>query len=131
MTESEQAAAILAAINAAIGPGATAYEYDKIPGANGNAGTEPAQYVAIALSRRYVDERRYDGSVMLPGGRLEASFIGKSIVNVRNMQRLTTGAIEDVILTGPGGEVGPFVFESSEAIKPDGAYQVGRDVWTF
>lgn len=131
MTEQEQATAILAAINAAIGPGATAYEYDKIPGANGNAGTEPAQYVAVALSRRYVDNRRFGGSVMLPGGRLETRYAAKSITNARNMRRLVTAAIEDTTLTGPGGEVGPFTFESAEAFRPDQTYQVGTDVWTF
>ena len=130
MTESEQAEAILEALNTALA-GRAAYEYSKVPGSNGNTGTEPDKYVVVALSRRYVDSRRAGGSVMLPGGRLETRYVAKSLTDARNMRRLVTAALEDVTLTTTAGEVGPFTFESAEAFRPDETYQVGSDTWTF
>ena len=131
MTENEQAAAILAAINAALSPAAVAYEYGKVPGANGNAGTEPARYVVVTVSRRYVPERRASGYVSVPGGRLGVRYIAKAATDVRNMRRLATEVIEDQILTTDAGEVGPFTFESGDPARPDGAYLVADDSWTF
>ena len=130
MTENEQAAAILAAINAAITP-AVAYEYGKVPGTNGNTGTEPTSYMVVAISRRYVPERRASGEVTVPGGRLSTRYIAKSVVNGREMRRRTAAVIEDKILTATGGDVGPFVFESGDPFQPDETYQVATDLFTF
>ena len=130
MTENEQAAAILAALNAALSP-VVAYEYGKVPGANGNAGTEPARYAVVTVSRRYVPERRASGYVSVPGGRLGVRYIAKAAIDVRNMRRLAAEVIEDQILTTDAGEVGPFTFESGDPARPDGAYLVADDSWTF
>jgi len=130
MTENEQAAAILAAINAAIAP-AVAYEYGKVPGTNGNAGSEPTKYVLVAISRRYVPERRASGEVTVPGGRLSTRYIAKSVADGRTMRQRTTDVLEDKILTTAAGEVGPFVFESGDPFQPDETFQVATDLWTF
>lgn len=130
MNESEQAAAILVALNAALEP-AAAYEYSKVPGSNGNAGTEPAKYVVIDLSRRYVDKRLASGEVSVSGYRLGVRYVAKATNDARNMRRIVTGVLEDQILTTDDGEVGPFVFESAEALRPDEGYQVALDVFTF
>lgn len=130
MTEQEQATAILAAINAAIAPN-VAYEYGKVPGTNGNTGTEPASYMVVALSRRYVPERRASGEVTVRGGRLSTRYIAKSVVNAREMRRRTTEVLEDKALTTTAGDVGPFVFESADPFQPDEGYEVATDLWTF
>ena len=130
MTENEQAAAIMAALNAALAP-AVAYEYGKVPGAGGNAGTEPAKYVLVDISRRYVPGRRASGEVTLPGGRLGTRYVARSSSDLRNMRRLVTATLEDKILTTAAGEVGPFVFESADPARPDEAFQVADDAWTF
>ena len=130
MTENEQAVAILAVLNAAIAP-AVAYEPGKVPGTNGNAGTEPAKYVLVSLSRRYVDSRRAGGDVMLPGGRLGTRYIAKSVADGRNMRRLVTAVLENQVITTDAGEVGPFTFETSDPFQSDESYQVATDTWTF
>lgn len=131
MTESEQAAAILAAINAAIQPGATAYEPSKVPGANGNEGSEPTRYVTVDLTRRYTSSRRASGVVTLPGRYLTTRYLAKNEADVRNLRRLVTGALEDQILTSPAGEIGPFIFDTEKNYPMDEGYVVSDDVWTF
>ena len=130
MTESEQAAAILAAINAAIAP-AVAYEYGKVPGADGNAGPEPFKYVVMDLSRRFVDSFRGSGEASVTGGRLGTRYIAKSLTDAREMRRRVTAALEDKVLTSTAGEVGPFRFETSDPFVPNQGYQVAEDLWTF
>lgn len=130
MTEKEQATAILAALNAALS-GAVAYEYDKVPGSYGNSGARPNKYVVVDISRRFVDKRLSSGEVSISGGRLGVRYVAKSTNDARNMRTLATGVLEDKILITAAGEVGPFVFESSEAIVPDDGYQSGADVFTF
>lgn len=130
MTEKEQATAILEALNSALSP-AVAYEYDKVPGSYGNNGSRPAKYVLVDISRRYVEKRLSSGEVSVSGGRLGVRYVAKSTNDARNMRTLATAALEDKILVAAGGEVGPFVFESAEAIVPDDGYQSGADVFTF
>lgn len=131
MTERDRAAAILAAINAAISP-AVAYEYASVPGTNGNSGVTPAKYVLFDLSRRYVESRRSSGEVSVSGYRLGTRYVAKSVGDARTMRDRVTAALEDQIIAVGDDSVGPFTFESSDAILPDdGGYQSGADVWTF
>lgn len=130
MTEKEQAEAILAAINAAIAP-TVAYEYDKVPGAYGNAGTRPLRFAAIAISRRYVGKKRGSGEVSTNGYRIQVRYAAKATNDARNMREKTTAVLEDKILTSEAGEVGPFVFETSQAFGPDDGYQSGSDTYIF
>jgi hypothetical protein len=131
VTESEQAAAIFAALNAALAPRSVAYEYGKVPGSNGNTGTEPDHYVVVDISRRYVPERRASGEVMLPGGRVGTRYIGKNAADVRAMRAKVTAALEDQIIVTDAGEIGPFTFESADPMRTDAAFQVAEDLWTF
>ncbi len=134
MTEKEQAAAILAALNASLqtgSPSATAYPYDKVPGAYGNAGNRPQRYVVVDITRKYEDKRRASGEVSTNGYRIGVRYVAKATNDAGNMRALVTGVLEDQILTTDAGEVGPFVFETSEAILPDDGYQSGSDVFTF
>lgn len=131
MTESEQAAAIFAALNAALAPRSVAYEYGKVPGANGNNGTEPDRYVVVDISRRYVEHRRASGFVPLQGGRVGTRYIAKSATDVRAMRAKVTAALEDQILVTDAGEIGPFTFESADPMRSDAAYLVAEDLFTF
>jgi hypothetical protein len=46
------AVAVKAALNTALTGDAAAYDYDEVPGTNGNAGTLPNIYVALSVERR-------------------------------------------------------------------------------
>lgn len=130
MTEKEQATAILAALNAALAP-AVAYDYSKVPGAYGNEGSRPKMFAVVDISRKFEDKRRTSGEVSIDGYRIGVRYVAKSTNDARNMRTLTTGVLEDKILSTESGEIGPFAFESSEAIVPDDGYQSGSDVFTF
>jgi len=130
VTESEQAEAILAALNAALAP-AVAYEYGKVPGSNGNAGTEPPKYVLVDVSRRYVDSFRAGGGPSLKSYRLGTRYVAKSTGDARTMRQRVTDALEGQIITTAAGEVGPFIFEAGDPVLPDDGFQVGTDTWTF
>jgi hypothetical protein len=130
VTESEMAAAILATLNAAIAP-SVAYEYGKVPGSNGNAGTEPAKYLLIDVTRRYVDSHRASGVTSLTGYRLGTRYVAKSIGDAREMRRRTATALEDQILATADGELGPFTFEAADSLVLTEGYHVGTDTWTF
>lgn len=127
MTEKEQAEAILAAINAAIAP-AVAYEYDKVPGAFGNAGTRPIRFATIAITRRFVDKRRASGEVSTNGYRLVVRYAAKATNDARNMRDKSNAALEEQILPG---DIGPFIWTSSQAFGPDDGYQSGSDTYDF
>lgn len=130
VTEKSDATLVLAALNAALTP-AAAYEYDKVPGSNGNSGSRPNKYVVVDLSRRYVEKRSASGEVTVSGGRLGVRYVAKSTNDARNMRALATATLEDQILSADLGEIGPFVFESSEPIAPDDELMSGYDVFTF
>lgn len=130
MTEKEQAAAILAALNAALSP-AAAYEYDKVPGAYGNDGKRPQRYAVVDISRKFEEKRRGSGEESVSGGRVGIRYVAKSTNDARNMRVLVTAALEEQVLESEAGELGPFVFETSEAIVPDDGYQTGSDVFVF
>ena len=131
VTEDEQATAILAALNTALAP-AVAYEYGDVPGTNGNPGTVPDRYVLIDLSRRYVEGRMISGEPRWKGYRLGTRYAAKVTDDARTMRARVTEALENKTLaTASGGEVGPFVFETAESIRPDDGYQSGADTWTF
>ena len=130
MTESEQAEAILAVLNAALAP-AVAYEYGKVPGSNGNAGTEPAKYLLVDISRRYVGSFRTSGAASLKGYRLGTRYVAKSSGDARTMRQRVAAALEGHIIKTEAGEIGPFMFETGDPIRPDDTYQVGTDTWTF
>lgn len=130
MTESEQAKAILAALNATLAPG-VAYDYDKAPGAFGNKGERPARFALVDISRRFEAKRLASGEVSVSGYRIGVRYVAKSSSDARNMRALTTSVLEDQILNTEHGEIGPFVFESSEPIAPDDELMSGYDVFTF
>lgn len=130
MTEKDQADTILAALNTALAP-AVVYDYDKVPGAYGNAGTRPLKFAAVSITRRFVNSNRGSGEVSVSGYRVQVRYAAKATNDARNMRALTTATLEDKILGSGASEVGPFCFESSQAIGPDDGYQSGSDTFTF
>lgn len=123
-------AVILAVLNAALAP-AVAYEYGKVPGSNGNPGKEPSKYVLVDVSRRYVDSFRGGGGPSVKSHRLGTRYVAKSGADARTMQKRITDALEGQIVATDVGEIGPFIFESSDAITLTDGFHVGTDTWTF
>lgn len=124
VTAEQQAATILAALNAALAP-VRAYDYDEVPD------SPPTKYVLIDLTRRYVDKRLASGEVSVQGGRLGTHYAAKSVSDARELQRRVRVTLEDVLLPSGGDYVGPFVFQTESPIVPDDKWFAGSDTWTF
>lgn len=130
MTEKDQATSILAALNAALDP-TVAYDLDKVPGVNGNAGTRPTKFATISISEKYEGKRRGSGETSVEGFRIVVRYAAKSTNDARNMRALTKATLSEKTVGSGANEIGPFVFQSSQAIAPDDGYQSGSDTYTF
>lgn len=132
-TPQQQFDAIKAAIDTALqaAPGTApadrkAYDFDNVPT------TRPSAYVALDLSRRYIEGFRKGGPHPSRGGRLVTRYVAKHIDDVRELQRRVWLAIEDKALTTTDGSlVGPFRFETPISIDTDDGWASGADSWTF
>lgn len=125
MTESDEASAILAAINAQFSS-TRAYLYGDpaIPSLT-------TDHILVSVSRRYTEGRRVGGDESKRGGRVTSRYVSKMALNIYELRARTTTALEGKILPLTGGEVGPFVFESSEPPGPDDGWISGDDFWTY
>ena len=119
------AGAIKAAIDAELGPipGTTdtrVYDYDEVPGANGNTGEQPRIYVAISLERRFNPNLRASGRAGSTGWRLAARANGNTVDEVRWALLKVAEALDEVRLTISGSRTTPIQFEAEiEAPKFD------------
>jgi hypothetical protein len=127
-TPDDQVTAILAAVNAqlpALPADRRAYDADDVP-------TDlPMAYVAVSVSRRYIDGFRGGGGHGMRGGRVVLRYVARSVSDARELQRRARLALEDVTLAATGGLVGPFRFESEESIGSDEGWYSGADAFTY
>ena len=126
MTQGDEASAILAAINAQFSS-TRAYLYGDpaIPSLTGD-------HILVSVSRRYTEGRLMSGDERVRGGRVTTRYVSKIATNVYVLRDRTTAALEAKTLPlSPSGEVGPFVFESSEPPGPDDGWVSGDDFWTY
>lgn len=103
-----------------------AYDFDNVPA------KRPVAYVALDLSRRYLEGFRAGGSHPSRGGRLVTRYNAKFADNARELQRRTRLTLEDKVLVTEGGVlIGPFRFETEISIEPDTGWASGADSWIF
>lgn len=129
-----RAVAILAAIQAELPAGVTAYEADEVPGtAGGPTGSAlPSRYVTIELSRRWHPEKRGDAD-MIPGFALTTHYRAPSIAGVggcRDLRKAVTAALEGRAYSLLDGDtIGPFSFEFDGGINYVAEGWSGFDTW--
>ena len=127
---------IKAAVQAALGLTATAYDVDEVPGTvlgDDPTGTPPLQHVEIEINRADAfPSRRGSGEVSVPDWELVTTCHATSKMSARELRRRVGLALEDRAYDRPdGGPVGPFRFAISERIDPDDTGWVAVDHWTF
>ncbi len=121
MTAETDYAAIKTAVDAQF---ATVRAYDP-----DDAKAIKTDHVLLFLSRRFTGHYRGSGEESSRGGRVLTRYVGKTVSNVRDIQRRVRLAIEDQILSG---DVGPFVFETEDSINDDGdGWFTAADSWTY
>lgn len=134
MTDNKaRATAIRAAITATLPAGVSVYDADKVPGSTEMpAGTLPARYVTIELSRRFNPVRRLSEDVMITPGAVTTHYRGVSVNQADDLREAVKAALENQMYDLPGGDkIGPFSFEIDGGMKYVAEGWSGFDTWTF
>lgn len=121
LTEEQQLAAVVAAINARYPERPRAVDSD-------TAAKDPRNKIVVSLYRRFVAPTRRSGIVTVSAGRITTQYAAALKATVSDFRREVRAALEEQILPG---DLGPIAFESSTATEPDGDLFVGSDIWTF
>jgi hypothetical protein len=109
---------------------ATVYEYDNVPGTNGNPGSVPARFLILAVERRFGGLLR-SGRTSTSGWRFSLRGVAGNVESVRMMLAEAAALVNETRLTIGGGTTTPIQFESGEApVFDDGDYS-GHDFYTY
>lgn len=129
------ATAVKAAINATLGPipnttDTRTYDYDEIPGANGNDGELPDIYVAVSLERRYSPVLR-SAKAGGTGWRIGARAVGPTVDEVRWALLKVALALNEKRLNISGTSTTPIQFETDEAPARDEGVYTAVALYTY
>jgi hypothetical protein len=124
------ATAVKAAIKAQLGPN-NAYDYDEVPGTNGNAGILPNIYVLVTVQRRFNGNRRLTAQAGLTGWRISARAVGRTIDEVRWAMFKVATALNEERLTISGSTTTPIQFETDQAPESDDGRFSGLALYTY
>lgn len=125
----EHASAVKAALTAELDEW-DAYDYDELPGSNGNAGTLPAIFVLVAVERRYNPLLR-SARAGATGWRVSVRCVGRTIDEARWAMYHAGLALNEQVLTVDGSPTTRLQFESDEAPAPDDGRYSGRAFYTY
>lgn len=128
MTEEQHATAIKAALTTA---GAVPYDYDEVPGMNGNPGSVPQWFTAVSVTRRFGGNDRLTSQSGVEGWRISTVAAANNVTNARNIRAKIHQALEGVSLTVGGEQTTPIKLEGADQIAPDGTHHSGLSTWTY
>lgn len=126
--------AILAAIQAELPAGTSAYEADQVPGTAGGPGDEPlpARYVTAELSRRWHSGGRGDAD-MIPGWALTTHYrspMKSGEGSASALRKAVIAALENRAYDLPDGDtIGPFSFGIDGGMNYVAEGWSGFDTW--
>ncbi len=126
----EHATALKAAISAQLGPH-DVYDYDDVPGSNGNAGQLPPIYVVLSVERRYNPRLRVTARASTSGWRVSARGVGRTVDEARWALFQVATALNEVSLTVDGKPTSPIQFEADQAPALDDKRYSGLSLWTY
>lgn len=125
------AAAVKAAVTAAMAPQWTAYDYGKVPGADGNPGSLPYIYAIVTLERRYNPNLRLSANASSGGWRATVRCVGRTADECRWAMNKAATALNETRLTVDGRTTTPIQFESEQNPEPDDGRLSALSVWTY
>lgn len=135
MTDEQDVWDALKALLVATNLGADVYDYGKVPGADGNAGSLPDVYALLSVERRYVEPRQAGGT-SVTGWRASVRYVGTSAHNAR----VIGGWVRDAFEVSPGRgkkvtvggiESTPITHETTSSVEPDDGRYSGLSQWTL
>lgn len=121
------ATAIKAALSSLSAP---VYEYDNVPGTNGNLGSVPQNFLILAVERRFGGVLRsgFSGST---GWRFSLRAVGSSVGNARKILADAAALVNEARLSIDSEQTTPIQFESGEAPVYDDDRYSGFDFYTY
>lgn len=122
--------AVKAAVTDELGPW-DAYDYDEVPGTNGNAGTVPAIFVLVSVERRYNPNLRSTAKAGMTGWRIAVRAVGPTVDEVRWALLKVATALNEERLTVDGSPTTPIQFESDQAPEFDDGRYSGIALYTY
>lgn len=124
------AEAVKAAIRTQLGS-VHAYDYDDIPGSNGNAGVLPNIFVAVSVERRAGMPLRTDATAGLTAWRVTTRSVGRTVDEARWAQLKVAQALNEARLVVGTETTTTIQFEADEAPAQDETRWSGWSDWTY
>lgn len=106
-----------------------AYDFGKVPGADGNSGTLPTTYVLLTVERRYAAPN--NGRSAVTGWRVSCRFVGTTSPNARAVGNWVTAALNEARVTVGGVQSTPITHESTNSVEPDDGMYSGLSQWIY
>lgn len=124
------ATAVKAALTATVGANRV-YDYDDLPGSNGNAGDLPDIFVLVSIERRYNPNLNLAAMAGSTGWRVAVRSVGRTIDETRWAMFKVATALNEKRLTVAAKSTTPIQFESDQAPELDDGRFAALSLWTF
>lgn len=121
--------AIKAALDAATTAGV--YEYDEVPGANGNTGAEPSKYLVVSLERRFLAANRMTAQSGVTGWRVAVRAVADTVTNTELLLSQAATALNEQRLSVGGKSTEPIQFEVANAAQWDSPRYTAVATYTY
>ena len=125
------ATAVRAAVTASLAPSWTAYDYGKVPGSDGNAGSLPSIYALVSVERRYNPNLRLSAQAGQAGWRIAVRVVGRTADEARWAMARTADALNEKRLTIAGRSTTPIQFESEQTPELDNGRYSALALYTY
>lgn len=125
------AVAVKAAVTASLAPSWTTYDYGKVPGSDGNAGTLPSIYTIASVERRFNPNLRLSANASTGGWRITVRSVGRTVDECRWAMNKVSLALNEARLTVDGRPTSPIQFESEQNPTLDDGRFSALSVWTY
>lgn len=106
------------------------YDYGKVPGADGNAGTLPPIYLLLTVERRATGVYRA-ARAGVSGWRISIRGVGRTVDEARWALHKATVALDEQNLLIGGKTSTPVTFNTSQAVGKDDGRFSGLIAWTY
>lgn len=106
------------------------FDYGKVPGADGNAGTLPPIYLLLNVERRATGVYRA-GRAGVSGWRISLRGVGRTVDEARWALNKATVALDEQNLLIGGKTSTPVTFNTSQAVSKDDGRFSGLIAWTY
>lgn len=132
LDERLHADAILALLNASTALNGNAYEFDSIPGSNGDPGTLPDTYVGFSVARRYVPAGRLSGQIGRTSWRISTRYVGRTTGDARLAAfKVATALDQQFITVGTHTALIRLDEGANDAISLDDGRYSGLSQWLY